>query len=473
MSEKRPNIMLLVAEDTGRHHGCYGNAVAHTPNIDRLASEGALFTRGFSTAPVCSASRTTLITGQYGFTIGTHHHRSKLLQPPRLFTQELRKAGYHTHWANKKDFNFDTPDGWVDGIGKWIGDMASVHLSDEPWFVYHNFEVTHESGMWKAAWDEGHRKPVPEDEAVDPDKVPVPAYLPDTPEVRKNIARYLDNLNTQDKEIGRALQALEATGQADNTLVIYLSDHGRGLPREKRWIYEAGIHLPLIVRWPGKVPPGTVREDLVSWVDVAPTILAAAGVPIPDTYQGEPFVGPAAREQARATVIAGRDRMDEGFDSARALRDPRWLYIRNDFPQIPYMQRLDYMERMEAVQDLRRLAAEGKLNAEQAPFMASRKPAEELYDTESDPDCVHNLAADPRQAERLAAMRTELAGQLKAAGDLGGASERELIQRGLVKDMLAEFDTWRERGALPEAQKLSPRDTYLDMEEAKAIGKPG
>ncbi|MEM1060008.1 MAG: sulfatase [Verrucomicrobiota bacterium] len=466
----RPNIMLLVAEDTGRHHGCYGNAQAHTPAIDRLARQGALFTNGFSTAPVCSASRTALITGRYAFSVGTHHHRSKHLQPPRLFTQDLRSAGYYTNWANKRDFNFaEMPAGWVDACSEWFDDLASGKLADRPWFLYHNFEVTHESGMWEASWKEGHRQSVPLAVAADPRKVAVPPYLPDTPEVRRNIARYLDNLHTQDQQVARALDALERSGQADNTLVIYLSDHGRGLPREKRWCYEAGIHLPLIVRWPGQVEPGSIRTDLVSWVDVAPTILAAAGAPIPIEYPGDPFVGPDARSEPRESVIAGRDRLDEGFDKVRVLRDARWLYVRNDFPQIPHMQRLDYMERMEAVRELREAAASGKLSPVQAPLMAASKPPEELYDCQADPDCLHNLAGLREQAGRLAVMRKELARELAEAVDLGEVSERELVRRGLVENMIPEFDTWRARGELPEGQRFGDKRTVLEMEEAQAM----
>lgn len=468
---KRPNILLLVAEDAGRHQGCYGNKLAQTPHIDSLASEGALFTHAFSTAPVCAPSRSALVTSCHAFSIGSHHMRSTLLAPPRVFTQELREAGYYVNWANKTDFNFTPSADFADAHHNWFEDLAQGSLPDQPWLLYYNFSVTHESSMWQAermidSWQQPSLKARQETPAVDPEEVEVPPYVPDTPGVRSNLAHYFESLSAQDREIGQALDALEKSGQADQTVVIYLSDHGRGLPREKRWCYDAGIHLPLIIRWPGVLSPGSVHDELVSWVDIAPTLLSIAGVPIPETYQGRAFLGASAPSQPRAHCLAGRDRMDEAFDRVRVLRDQRWLYIRNDFPELPYAQRIAFMESIEAMEDLRAGRRAGTLTDAQALFMAESKPAEEFYDCEADPANIHNLAHDPAHAERLAQMRSTLGKELARIGDLGTVTESALLERGLVTDQLTQY---RERiTPLSPEDQIGPPQSLLEMKDALA-----
>ncbi len=472
--QKHPNIMLLVAEDTGRHQGCYGNPLAQTPNIDAIAAEGALYTHAFSTAPVCAPSRSTLVTSCHAFSIGSHHMRSTLLNPPRLFTQELRDAGYYVNWSNKTDFNFTPPEDFADATHVWFDDLAEGNLPDQPWLLYHNFDVTHESGMWRAdqmtaPWRQDRLKNRQQAPPIDPEHVEVPPYVPDTPEVRANIAHYLETLAVQDREIGRALDGLEQSGQAENTIVLYLSDHGRGLPRQKRWCYDAGIHLPLIIRWPGRLKPGSIQDEMVSWVDIAPTLLSIAGIPIPAHYQGHALFGEQATSQPREHCLAGRDRMEEAFDRVRVLRDRRWLYIRNDFPDLPYAQCCEFMEQIDAMQALRASRRARTLTGAQALFMAASKPAEELYDCDADPHNVHNLAEDPKQAERLANMRSTLEAELAKVGDLATFPESTLIERGLVADSLSEY---REKiTPLPDEDQLGPSQSLLEMEEALAWRK--
>lgn len=461
--------MLLVAEDTGRHQGCYGHTLVQTPHIDSLAAEGALYKNAFSTSPVCAPSRSTLVTGCHAFSIGTHHMRSTLVDPPRLFTQELRQAGYYVNWSNKTDFNFQPPADFADHTHVWFDDLAEGRIPDQPWLLYHNFVVTHESSMWRAdlmnaPWQQRNLQARQEATPVDPKQVEVPSYLPDTPGVRSNIAHYHESLAAQDREIGRALQALEESGQANQTMVIYLSDHGRGLPREKRWCYEAGIHLPLLIRWPGMLEPGSIEEDLISWLDLAPTLLSIAGVSIPDSYQGRAFLGEQLSSEPREYCLAGRDRMDEAFDCVRALRDQRWLYLRNDFPEQPYAQRISFLENMEAMADLRKGRRSGTLTAAQALFMAESKPAEELYDCISDPENIHNLAENPKHAERLIKMRSALANELHRVGDLAIQPESDLIQRGLVVDRCTEYQN--RITPLPPEDQLGPPQTLF------ASGRP-
>lgn len=466
----RPNILFLIAEDTGRHHGCYGEPYARTPNIDRLASEGALYTHAFATAPVCAPSRSSLLTGLYPFSLGTHHMRSTLLNPPRLFTQELRDAGYFVNWRDKLDFNFNPPEGFTDVRQDWIEDLAAGRIGQQPWLLYTNLAVTHESTMWPEPWrGRGQVKErlqrmheLPADHRHDPAEAPVPAYLPDVPEVRQAVAAYHDALSMQDADVGRILDALDASGQADNTLVVYLADHGRGLPREKRWCYDAGVRVPLILRWPGVIEPGSVCEDLVSWVDIAPTLLSLAGVAIPQHYQGQVILGPR-KAPPREYVFTGRDRMGEAYDRVRVARDRRWHYIRNDFPQLPYAARTEYQEVMPAMQVMREMRATGTLTGPAALWMSDTKPAEELYDAENDPEMIRNLADAPEHRETLRRLRQTLEAFLERVGDLGDVPESELIRRGLVQDRRAEF---RARIApLPERYRIGPKITVLEMEE--------
>lgn len=444
----RPNIVLLVAEDTGRHHGCYGDLLQLTPNIDRLAAEGCRFDAGISHSPVCSPSRAGLVTGQYPTKIRAHHHRSKLVSPPRLVTHELRDAGYFVCWPGKQDFNFDPRESFRDCDRPWEADLREGRVPrDRPLFLYANLGVTHESGMWPAEHPEWADRPeaVQTDAEldslgveVDPAAVPVPPYLPDTPEVRADIARYYHRLSVQDLMVKRVTDAIDAAGIRENTLVIYLADHGRGLPREKRWLYEAGIHVPLIVRWPEQIEAGSVRTDPVGWVDVPRTLLSVAGVEAPAEYDGQVFLGRQA-DALREYAFAARDRMDETQDTCRAAHDGRYLYIRNLQPDRPYAQRNKYMEYMPTMHALREGRAAGTLKGATGVFMTDSKPVDELYDTQADPHCVRNLAAEPSQAARVQRMRAAVEAWMRHTDDPGTRPEQDLIEAGVVEDVLGSM----------------------------------
>ena len=428
---KRPNIVWIVAEDLSPSLGCYGDPDAITPNLDRLASHGARFTRCFTHAPVCAPSRSGLVTGMYPTTMGSHHMRSTLKNPPPTFMEELRKAGYYVAWPGKTDFNFAPPKAAFDSTQNW---MAKGQLK-EPFFAYINLNVTHESQIRvpKAKYDTNTTRLKPA-ERRDPSKVVLPPYYPDAPEVRRDVATYHENVTVMDYQVADVLKWLDDKKLADNTVVFFFGDHGWGMSRGKRWLYDSGLRAPLIVRWPGTIKPGTVRDDLVAFVDFAPTVLGVAGAPVPERMQGQAFLGEKAKP--RKHVFAARDRMDETFDRIRAVRDERFKYIRNYYPELPYAQHILYMDEMPTMRVWRQWAADGKLTGPQKNFFASTKPAEELYDTEADPHEVRNLAGDPAHADTLKELRAALDRWVKDTKDLGEVPEDELIRRGVVADRL-------------------------------------
>ncbi|MEO1237193.1 MAG: sulfatase [Planctomycetota bacterium] len=467
------HVMLLVGEDTGRHLGCYGEGYAHTPHLDRLAAQGCRFTHAFTHAPVCAPSRGGLIAGRYPWAIGNHHMRSRLIDPPRLFTHELRSAGVHVAWPTKTDFNFEAPADFADTTEDWL-DTPGQAMSDRPTFWYRNFGVTHESAVWEFNPMNPTARPYAQalaalspDELHDPAEAPVPPYLPDVYETRRDVARYFDCLRVQDRQVGRALDALDAAGLADDTLVIYLTDHGRGLPREKRWCYDAGFHLPLIVRWPGVIEPGSVDDQMVAWVDIAPTILSVLGVAVPESYDGRVFLGEEAQATPRREyAFAGRDRMDANYDFVRACRSSRFLYIRNGFPSLPYAARQWYMEHEPTFQAMRNLHARGLLTGDAALFFAPRKATEEFFDCDADPHCLRNLAEDPAHAAAIGEHRAAYEAFFAEVPDLGLEDETALIERGLIEDQLDEYRT--RVAPLPPAYQIGPELAPVTRHEAAA-----
>jgi uncharacterized sulfatase len=438
LAATRPNIVWIIAEDLSPDLGAYGDPYARTPSLDVLAREGVRFTRAFTHAPVCATSRSGLITGMYPTTIGTHHMRSHLFKPPLLFTEYLRKAGYFVAWPGKTDFNVQVPPGAFDSTAPWLD-----KLPRQPFFAYVNLSMSHESQIRTPAerFMEVTRSLKPEDRH-DPARAPVPPFYPDTPVVRRDIARYYDLVTAVDYAVKNVLDALDRWGVADNTVVFFFGDHGRGLSRYKRWVYDTGLRVPLLVRWPGQIERGSTREDLVSFVDLAPTVLSIAEVPVPSQMQGQPFLG-SARAKPREHIFAHRDRMDETFDRIRAVRDVRYKYIRNFHPELPYAQIISYAEEMPTMKEWRRLHAEGTLRGPQKLFFAPGKPTEELYDTDRDPFEINNLAEKPEHGERLRQMRAVLDRWIAETRDLGAVPETELVTRGLVKDVSEDY---KERG---------------------------
>jgi arylsulfatase A-like enzyme len=443
-SDRRPNILWISFEDTNPFYGCYGDPVARTPNLDRLAAEGCRWTHCFSTAGVCAPARSAVITGMYPISIGTHHMRTthtndatpELPTPysavlphyVKCFTEYLRAAGYYCTNNAKTDYQFTPPLTAWDEIGN-RAHWRSRPDADQPFFAVFNPTRTHESGMWaEDSRPSSGRTGPSHDEAVlaefDPDAIELPPYFPDTPKVREAMARMYSNIEHSDLVLGQLLLELEEDGLADNTVVVHWSDHGP-LPRGKRWPYDSGIHVPLIARWPGRIQPGGVSDQLVSTVDLAPSALSVAGVEIPSHMQGQAFLGPRAAPPRRY-VYACRDRHDEAYDMVRAARDSRYKYIRNCRSDLPYLLWVPYHNRHPIVEEMWRLYLAGKLSGPQL-LMFQPRPVEELYDTEADPHEIDNLAADPTHTESLSRLRTALDSWLRDVGDLGALDEAQMV----------------------------------------------
>jgi len=453
----RPNILWILAEDFSPHLGCYGEKNVVSPNLDRLAAEGVRFDRAFTTAPVCSASRSAMMTGMYQTTIGAQNHRSHrtpefpLPAGVQPITGWMRAAGYFTanirmfpapidfKGAGKTDWNFYTPGKPFDS-DKWT-DLAT----HQPFYAQVNLSETHrnaESTVTSGRAFQAVRR-------ADPAKVDIPPYYPDCPEVRADWANYLDDASELDVKIGAILAQLERDGLADNTVVIFLGDHGQAHVRGKQWCYDSGLRIPLIMRWPKNFPvpagftPGAPNGQLVEAIDLTATSLALAGLPKPPAMQGRVLFGPHA-EPAREYAFAARDRCDETVFRLRTVRDARYRYIRNFTPEKPFYALNRYKENQYvAIPAMRRLHEEGKLNAVQETLFAPHMPPEEFYDLETDPHEIHNLinSADPAHQAALARLRPALEKWLEESNDQGRFFEpAEQIQR--IDD---QMEAWSRR----------------------------
>lgn len=429
LAAERPNVLWLVAEDLGPELGCYGTTQVWTPNLDRLASQGLRYTRAYTTAPVCSASRSAFMTGMYQTTIGAHNHRSHrddgygLPSGVRVIPDRMRDAGYFTanvrdlpasfgfSGTGKTDWNF-ARDGDPFNTGRWA-DLKG----HQPFFAQINFDETH--------------RPFHAPKKADPAQVVIPPYYPDHRVTREDWATYLDSVSELDRKVGLILDQLEADGLAGTTIVVLMGDHGQAHVRGKQFCYEEGLHIPLLIRWPASASapsdfhPGTVDDRLIEAIDLAPTFLSIAGVAKPAGMQGRVFLGTHA-EARREYAFGARDRCDETVFRLRTVRDARYRYIRNFTPERPFLQPNAYKEHSYPVWNLlKALDAQGKLTQAQKALTAPTMPAEELYDLETDPHEIHNLAtsaADEHQ-KVLKHMRAVLEQWVEDTHDQGRALE--------------------------------------------------
>ena len=421
----RPNILWITSEDHGPHMGCYGDKLAITPNVDALAAKGMIYAKCWSNAPVCAPARTTLITGMYPTSLGAEHMRSMVPFPAgkKMYPQFLREAGWYCTNNSKEDYNIEKP-GQV-----WDESSKNAHWKNrapgQPFFAIFNSTKSHESQI----------RTRPHKQITDPAKVRVPAYHPDTPEVRQDWAQYYDKVSEADADAGKHLKELADAGLTEDTIIFYYADHGSGMPRNKRWPYNSGLHVPLVVFIPEKFkelrPPeykaGGKSDRLVSFVDFAPTLLSLVSVKPPDWMQGHAFLGKFITEP-QPFLHGFRGRMDERLDLVRSVTDGRYVYVRNYMPHLIYGQHLNYMWQTPTTRVWEQLHKEGKLNAVQDKFW-NPKPPEELYDLQSDPDEVVNLADSRKHSEISSKLRHAQADHVARIKDVGFVPEGERLDR--------------------------------------------
>ena len=454
----RPNILWVVCEDINPQLGCYGDPQAVTPNIDKLAARSLRYAHCWSNAPVCAPARTTLITGVYPPSTGAEHMRSMVAMPGfmRMYPQLLRAQGYYCTNNRKEDYNLVKP------ADVWDESSRKAHYKnrkpDQPFFAVFNIETSHESQIRKQPHTLEH----------DPAKMRVPAYHPDAPEVRRDWAQYYDQITAMDRIVGERLAELAAAGLANDTIVFFYGDNGSGMPRSKRWPYNSGLHVPLVVHFPAKFKhlapadyrPGGASDRLVAFVDFAPTLLSLLGVKPPAWMQGQAFLGSYAAAPAKYQH-GFRGRMDERYDLVRSVSNGRYTYIRNYMPHLIYGQHIDYMFQTPTTRIWKELYDAGKLAPPKTVFWEP-KPAEELYDLQSDPDEVRNLVGSPAGQAVLGELRAAQRAHVLAIRDVGFLTESERLRRASGAS-LYEFGH--------DAKKY-PLESILAMAELAAARTP-
>lgn len=449
-AQDRPNIIWLSCEDIDPALSCYGAKGISTPNIDRIASEGIRYTHAYATVGVCAPSRSSIITGMYPVSIGTQNMRTgnhyafhepeeetyktniqvtdfrgrnvpeySAVLPSfvKCFPEYLREAGYYCTNNAKCDYQFNCPITVWDEVSK----KASFknRTKDQPFFAVINFEVTHESRIWM-----NKEHPM----LVNPDSIDIPAYYPTNPVVKKDVGRKYSNIEELDQQIGEMLADLEKEGLLDNTIIFFWSDHGGPLLRQKRAVGNSGLHVPLLVRFPDKKMAGSVVGDIVSLMDLGPTVLSLAGIKPPDYMHGKAFLGSYKTIQPHKYAFGSADRFDESIDRSRSVLDGRFVYIRNYFPELPLIYRNKYREQIEMTQELIKMSLNNELKDDAAYIFMKTKPEEELYDLQNDPYEVHNLANIPEYAAKLNELRSALAKWQMTVGDKGLIDEYDLVQ---------------------------------------------
>ncbi|MEO9893466.1 sulfatase-like hydrolase/transferase [Aurantibacter sp.] len=439
-SQEQYNILWLSVEDMSPRLGCYGDTTVPTPNIDKLAMEGVRYTNAYATYGVCAPSRHTLITGMYPTSTGamamrTWKRTSSLAEitdpellsipvyeatPPagvKCFSEYMRAAGYYCTNNSKTDYQFKLP------ITAWDESSKNAHWRNRPskktpFFAVFNNTETHESKIFEQY----------SPRIAKLENIKVPSYYQDTPTVRADLVRHYDNIHSMDKWVGRIMEQLKEDKLLDKTIIVFFSDHGDGFPRAKRWVYDSGIKVPLIIRWPDGKDAGTINNDLVSFVDFAPTTLSFANLSPPEYMEGQIFAG-KQKERPRKFIYAFRDRMDPAPETIRAVRDNQFEYVRNYRPDLPYLGYIPYRDNAQMMKEIWKLKNEGRLVENQWQFSADKKPLEELYDTKLDPDQIHNLASDPEYFTKLNELREAHYEFVEKFGDLGMISEKELIKK--------------------------------------------
>jgi arylsulfatase A-like enzyme len=430
--ESQPNIVWITCEDMSPHLSAYGDSTVPTPHIDRLAREGVRYNNMYSIAGVCAPSRSAIITGMYPPSIGTHNMRTiyntlvpdlppySVVVPPavKCFSEYLRADGYFCTNNEKTDYQFEPP------ISAWDENSKTAHWRNrkpnQPFFAIFNFMTTHESQVWV-------RKNEPL--LIDPNKIKIPPYYPDNEIIRKDLTTFYNNIAYMDRQVGEVLKQLEEDGLMDNTIIFFYSDHGDGLPYVKRELYDRGLKVPFIVRYPDKKGANTVDSELHSFVDLAPSVLSLSGIKPPKHLQGQAFLGKYATPQPRKYIYAARDRMDSEYDMVRAVRDKKFKYLKNYQTEKPFYQNIAFRLQQDMMKEILRLKEEGKLNQMQMMWFRPTKPTEELYDVENDPYEFDNLADKPEYRAKLEELRKAHLDWQKQYGDMGSVPEKEMVAK--------------------------------------------
>ena len=410
---KRPNIVWIMAEDISTELACYGHPAVKTPNLDKLAQQGIRYTNAFCTAPSCTPSRNAMMTGVYQTRTDTQDQRRRgVILPKKIkpITHLLQRAGYYTAmgcgYSAKTDLNFE-----VENL--FDGKDWRTRNKHQPFFAQITIYETHrlpEKGGWH--WITKKSK-----HPVDPKAVVMPPYYPDHPVCREDWARYLDAIEYMDSQVGDILKRLDDEGIAENTLVIFSGDNGRCHLRGKCWLYDGGIHVPLIIRWSENLKSGQVNDSMISMIDISATILDVAGIKLPQYLDGHPVFGPRAKK--REHVFVARDLIDEVMDHIRCVRTKRFKYIRNYTPENGYQECKYVQENRPMLTVIKELDARGKLTKTQQVILAKNKPKEELYDIRVDPHELNNLVKSPPYQKTLKELRVLLDNWIADTNDKG------------------------------------------------------
>ena len=459
-----PNILWITSEDMNAFIGAFGDTHAITPHLDELAGNGVIYRHAFATAPVCSPSRSCLITGLYATSMGTQHLRPEIIIPPEVqpFPKYLRRAGYYCSNNGKEDYNFSDTAIWDDSSPQahWRN-----RREGQPFFSVFNIETTHQSQVFGSDSDfhVKYGQYLQPAEKQDPNLIDVPPYHFDSPVVRKLWARYYDLVTLMDREVGEILAQLDVDGLTDETIICYFSDHGTGMPRSKRALYDSGLSVPLIISAPGRwqnqldLTPGTENDELVSFVDFAPTMLSITGIKIPEYMQGIAFLG--AAKQKQAFVHGHADRVDEAYEISRTVRSKHFRYIRNYLPHLPLLQPNFYTDQSEIMQELLRIKSLRIFTPPQQTMWEPVRPPEELYEINKDPFEVENLAGNPDYLDVLTEMRNENRNWEIRTYDSG------LIPEPIMHSMAESgtiYETIRDSEKFPVERILSVTDMILD-----------
>jgi len=467
----KPNILWITCEDITTMIGCYGDPLAITPNIDNFASKGLLYKNAYATAPVCAPSRSCLVTGVYATSMGTQNLRSDFEIPSSIRTLPhiLRENGYYCSNNYKEDYNFFDSTIWDESSHEahWRN-----RPDNKPFFSVFNFETTHQSQIFgndEAFYNKyGHQ--LSDEERTKPEEIILPPYFFDSPQVRKLWARYYDLVSLMDRQVADILNQLEEDGLKDNTIIFFYSDHGTGMPRAKRALYNSGIQVPFIVHLPEKYQylseynPGTQTSDIVSFVDFPPTVLNILGINIPDYMQGKAFLGDNTEKSE--FVFATSDRVDEAFEISRAVKSEKYSYIRNFLPHLALIQPNFYTDQSEIMQELLRLRNSTTMTPEQKSMWLPKRFPEELYDLEADPFETNNLAGDPAYREVLIEMRNELNKWLLETNDTGLIPEGYLLAHCNPE---TAYELAKNREFFPLTDILKTSDLLLEKELDKNL----